>query len=213
MLLKLSEIIKDYNLKIRGVIHIGAHWGQEYPEYAKHRIENIIFFEPVKSNYEMLLDGLPQDDNIKVFNLALGNEAGTKEMFTETANKGQSCSFLEPYKHLKTYPYIKFYGKEKVEINKLDNIVFDRALYNMINIDVQGYEIEVFKGGVGVLDSIDIIYAEVNFDEVYKNCCRVEDVDSFLDKFGFVRVTTEERYRSYGWGDALYLKFSVYNQK
>jgi len=213
MLIKLGEIIRDYDLKIRGIIHIGAHWGQEYPEYAKHNIKNIIFFEPVKSNYKMLLDGLPQDDNIKTFNFALGNEVGEKEMFTETVNRGQSCSFLEPYKHLETYPHIKFYGKEKVRINKLDNVAFDRTLYNMINIDVQGYEIEVFKGSIGVLDSIDIIYTEINFDEVYKNCCRVEDVDAFLDEFGFTRIVTEDRYRSNGWGDALYLRLSVYSQK
>ena len=213
MLINLGDIIKNYNLKIKGVIHIGAHWGQEYSEYIKHNIRDIVFFEPIRSNYEMLLRGLSRGGNVKTFNLALGNEVGTKEMFTETANKGQSCSFLEPYNHLKTYPHIKFNGREVVKIDKLDNVEFDRTLYNMINIDVQGYEIEVFKGGLNTLANIDIIYAEVNFAEVYKNCCRIEDVDSFLGDIGFVRVETESRYISYGWGDALYLRDSVYDQK
>jgi len=27
---------------------------------------------------------------------------------------------------------------------------------------------------------IDIIYAEVNFNDVYKNCCKVDELDAFL---------------------------------
>ena len=166
----------------------------------------MIFFEPIKSNYKMLIDGLPQSDNIKTFNLALGNEVGNRDMYTETWNKGQSCSLLKPLTHLKTYPHIRFDGMESVEINKLDNIVFDRSLYNMINIDVQGFELEVFKGATETLNSIDIIYSEVNFEEVYKACCQVGDLDVFLANFNFKRVLTEDKYKNYGWGDALYLK-------
>lgn len=213
MIIPLSKIVRDYDLKIRGVIHIGAHWGQEYKDYCAEGIENMIFFEPIKSNYEMLVEGLPESETIKTFHMALGNEVGVREMYTEVWNKGQSCSFLQPYTHLKTYPHIKFEGKELVGVNKLDNIHFDRSLYNMINIDVQGFELEVFKGAVDTLDSIDIIYSEVNFEEVYKNCCQVDDLDKFLEPFNFTRVLTEGKYRSYGWGDALYLKMSVYNIK
>ena len=206
MLIPLERIIEEFSLDIKGVLHIGAHWGEEYKDYAKCDIKNMIFFEPIKSNYEMLMDVLPKSDNIKAFNYALGNETGAKEMFTETINRGQSCSFLEPHKHLKVYPHIKFIGKETVEINRLDDVSFDRTLYNMINIDVQGYELEVFKGAPETLNSINIIYAEVNFDEVYKNCCKVEDIDYFLSALGFDRVLTETKYRYLGWGDALYLK-------
>jgi len=204
MVMSLDRLILDYDLKIRGVLHIGAHWGEEQPDYAKHGVKNMIFFEPVKANYEMLLDYLPGDDGIKTFNIALGNEVGTREMFTETANRGQSCSLLEPDLHLSQYPRIRFDDKEVVVINKLDNIEFDRMLYNMINIDVQGYELEVFRGAVGTLKNIDIIYSEVNRDEVYKECARVEQLDAFLDTFGFIRVETDWIGKT--WGDALYLK-------
>ena len=206
MLIPLDKIINVFDLKIKGVLHIGAHWGEEYDAYYKQNIKNLIFFEPIKSNYEMLIDKLPDNDNIKVFNIALGNGEGEKEMFTETANRGQSCSFLEPLGHLKSYPHIKFDRKEVVNIDKLDNIPFDRSLHNMINIDVQGYELEVFKGGMDTIGFIDIIYAEVNFNDVYKDCCKVTELDSFLGMFGFDRVLTETKYSYLGWGDALYLK-------
>jgi FkbM family methyltransferase len=208
MIIPLDKIIRDYNLRIKGVLHIGAHYGQEYEDYVRNGVDNMIFFEPVKSNFEELARRLPTPtqttSHIRILNVALGNETGTKEMFTETTNLGMSCSLLEPGTHLKTYPHIKFDGREIVKIDKLDNIPFARDGYNMINIDVQGYELEVFRGAVGTLPSIDIIYTEVNFEDVYKKCCHVEDLDYFLGPWGFERVLTDARYGT--WGDALYLK-------
>ena len=137
--------------------------------------------------------------------MALGNETGTKEMFIETVNKGQSCSFLEPETHLSLYPHIKFDLRETVDIDKLDNIYFNRYLYNMINIDVQGYELEVFKGATETLKYIDIIYAEVNTEKVYKDCVLMEELDEYLGQFNFKRVLVDFS-QSYAWGDALYIK-------
>lgn len=204
MIILLDDIIKQYDLKIKGVLHIGAHFGQEYKDYVKNGIENMIFFEPMKDTFQKLQENIPPSRKVKMFNIALGNEMGMKEMFVETVNKGMSSSFLEPGTHTLMYPHIKFDQKEEVLINKLDNVYFDRDLYNMINIDVQGFELEVLKGGTDTLMSIDIIYTEVNFEDVYKNCCHVEDLDAFLGDFGFKRVLTDGRYGS--WGDALYLK-------
>lgn len=204
MIIPLSKLVKDFNLNIRGVIHIGAHYGQEYKDYAEQGIKNMLFFEPVISNYQKLLNTLPINSDIKTFNLALGNEVGTKDMFIETANKGMSCSLLEPGTHLTSYPHITFNNKETVRINKLDNIYFNRELYNMINIDVQGYELEVFKGAVKTLDHIEIIYSEVNNEEVYKGCAKVEELDLFLAQWNFKRVETN--WLGVTWGDAIYLK-------
>lgn len=205
MLIRLSDIVTKYNLKINGVLHIGAHYGQEYSDYAKQGITNMIFFEPVQSNYKRLLVVLPKNENIKTFNIALGNETGEKEMYIETANHGMSCSLLEPGLHLSQYPHITFDTKEVVKIDRLDNIDFDRQKYDMMNIDVQGYELEVFKGSIKTLKTIDIIYCEINFEEVYKGCGLAEDVDNFLKKFGFIRILTDKSNRT--WGDALYLKY------
>ena len=205
MIIALDKIVSEYKMNIRGILHIGAHYGQEYPSYEKHSVKNIIFFEPAASSYKELLKTLPRKDGIRTFNIALGNEVGEKEMYTETANKGMSSSLLKPGTHLTLYPNIKFDTKETVKIDKLDNINFNRDLYNMINIDVQGYELEVFKGAKNTLDFIDIIYTEINLEEVYKGCCLVDDLDVFLGPFGFVRVLTQAPNKT--WGDALYLKY------
>ena len=206
MLITLDQIVQRYHPTINGVIHIGAHWGQEYPDYVRHGIKNMMFFEPVPVTFAKLVEHLPKEHpGVALYNLALGNFTGKKVMNLETENKGQSSSFLEPEYHLKMSPEIIFHTKQEMDMDKLDNIEFDRSLYNMINIDVQGYELEVFKGSVKTLETIDIVYAEVNFVHVYKDCVLVDELDEFLKKFGFVRILTN--YSPKNWGDALYLKY------
>ena len=57
---------------------------------------------------------------------------------------------------------------------------YDIGESNFINIDVQGYELEVFKGGTKTLEKVDYIYCEVNRGEVYEGNAMVEDLDEFL---------------------------------
>ena len=202
MLISFDDIVNDYNAEIRGVIHIGAHFGQEYDMYKKHNIKNLMFFEPLVANYRELLKNIPKNDNIKTFNIALGDAVGNKVMFVETANNGQSSSILEPGTHLDLYPNITFDNREVVKIDRLDNIPFDRTQYNMINIDVQGYELEVFKGARDTLSQIDIVYAEINTNEVYKGCPLLSDIDHYLGDMGFSRILTHMACDA--WGDAYY---------
>jgi FkbM family methyltransferase len=202
MLLNLDNLKEKYNLKIKGVIHIGAHIGQEYETYERLGIDNIMFFEPLKNTFEKLKKNV--GEKAKLMNMALGNIEGEIEMFTESINQGQSSSILEPKHHLVQHPSIKFDGKEIVKITKLDNFILEKENYNFINIDVQGYELEVFKGGVEYLKNIDYIMTEINRAELYLNCAKVEELDSFLHEYGFERVETT--WAGGTWGDAFYIK-------
>ena len=96
--------------------------------------------------------------------------------------------------------------KEKGEMVKLDDLKEEIAPedYNMINIDVQGYELEVFRGAKNTLNNIQYVMTEVNRAELYKNCCMVEELDEFLGKYSFERKETT--WEGQTWGDALYIK-------
>lgn len=199
MLLDFEKLIKKYNMAISGVIHIGAHYGQEYDAYKKADIKNMQFFEPLSSNYKELIRQVPSNLCHKT---ALGNYTGTAIMNVEKNNNGQSSSLLDPVLHLIQYPHIEFFMKEVVPITTLDS--FNLIGYNLINIDVQGYELEVFKGAKKTLPFVDYIITEVNREEVYKDCARVEQLDEFLSTFNFSRVETT--WDGITWGDALYAK-------
>ena len=202
MLLDLINLKEKYNLDIKGIIHIGGHFGQEFKTYEQLNIDRVMFFEPIQRTFERLKENVGQKAILN--NCALGNFEGEIEMFVEVANQGQSSSILEPLVHLNQYPHITFESKEMVKIKKLDSFIDTVGEYNFINIDVQGYELEVFKGGYEYLNSIDYIMTEVNRDEVYKGCPMVEELDEFLKSYGFERVETT--WDGVPWGDAFYVK-------
>jgi FkbM family methyltransferase len=203
MLLNLDNLKEKYDLKVKGVLHIGAHVGQEFGTYQRLGIENVMFFEPVPSTFQRLKENVGNGKAIFI-NTALGNMIGEVEMFTETVNQGQSSSVLEPEHHLVQHPNIQFNGRQKVAITKLDTFIVDKDKYNFINIDVQGYELEVFKGGAEYLKTIDYVMTEVNRAELYKGCARIEELDAFLGGYGFDRVETT--WDGGTWGDAFYVK-------
>jgi len=202
MLLNLDTLNEKYDLRIKGMLHIGAHFGQELSVYERLGIKNIMFFEPVPQTFQKLKENV--GDKAILVNTALGNMIGEVEMFTETINMGQSSSILKPEYHLIQHPTIQFNGKVKVLITKLDTFIEEKNNYNFITIDVQGYELEVFKGGLEFLKNIDYIITEVNRAELYKDCARVEELDVFLKEYGFERKETN--WAGDSWGDAFYIK-------
>jgi FkbM family methyltransferase len=203
MLLDFDRLVREYRMRIDGVLHIGAHYGQEHPLYKRNGVANVAYFEPLKQNFDILRRSVV-DKDVQFFNFALGARPDQVEMFVETANNGQSSSVLEPALHLLQYPNITFDFKQTVEMRCLDDIDLAGKKFNFINIDVQGYELEVFKGARRTLSGIDYIISEVNRADLYKNCARVEQLDDFLDSYNFKRVETS--WDGSTWGDALYLK-------
>jgi O-methyltransferase involved in polyketide biosynthesis len=100
-------------------------------------------------------------------------------------------------------PWIEFTGKEGVSVCRLDDVGLPDN-YNIIYMDVQGYELEVLRGASKRLRAIDAIFTEVNRDEVFEGCAKIEEIDSFLAGHGFRRVETD--WHGGQFGDALYVR-------
>lgn len=202
MLLNFTELKTKYNANITGIIHVGAHYGEEVKDYIGNGIQKLLLFEPLEDNYNILLDRINGlNANIKLHKVALGSEIKEAAMYVSD-NEKQSSSILKPKKHLTHHPDVYFPDMENVEVNILDN--YDTLEYNFISMDVQGYELEVLKGAKNSLNSIDYVYCEVNRDEVYENNALIEEIDLYLSQFGFTRVETD--WSGGIWGDAFYVK-------
>lgn len=202
MLINLENLVQKYDLKITGVIHVGAHFGQENQVYNNLGIEKRIFFEPLSKSFEVLKNNI--GENYSLYQMALGNENKKVSMYVEHANSGQSSSILKPEKHLEQYPHIQFVDSEEVTMSRLDDMGLDLKDYNFIMIDVQGYELEVFKGASNTLNNIDYIMSEINRDELYENCAKINELIDFLKPYGFELV--EESWDGGTWGDGFFIK-------
>jgi len=204
MLINFTNLRRKYNMNIKGVVHIGAHYGEEIQEYVDNGIQKITVFEPLSKNFEVLAERL-QDVNadIRGYQVALGSKKGTATMYL-SSNEAQSSSILKPKEHLEHHPDVSFDGTEEVEVSVLDDYDLENA--NFINMDVQGYELEVLKGGKKTLKNVDYVYCEVNRGEMYENNAMIDDIDEYLSNYGFERVETYWPETWYKWGDALYIK-------
>lgn len=204
MLINFTKIFNKYKMNVKGIVHIGAHYGEEIQEYVNNGIQKITVFEPLSKNFDVLSQRLQNvNADIQGYQIALGSRKGTAVMYL-SSNEAQSSSILKPKDHLEHHPDVSFDGTEEVEVGLLDE--YDIGDANFMNIDVQGYELEVFKGGKKTLEQIDYVYCEVNRGEMYEGNPLIEELDVHLGEYGFERVETHWPETWYKWGDALYIK-------
>jgi FkbM family methyltransferase len=201
MLMSFTDLRTKYNMNITGIIHVGGNRGEEIPEYISNGIDNIVIFEPLSKSFAIIEKNVRNlNANILGYQVALGSENKIAEMYV--SSNSESSSILKPKSHLTQYTDITFNEKETVEVKKLDD--YGYKLYNFINMDVQGYELEVLKGSTETLNYINYVYCEVNREELYENNAFIEEIDQFLSAYNFERVEVD--WTGTTWGDALYIK-------
>jgi FkbM family methyltransferase len=199
MILNLKTLIEEHSCEIDGVLHVGAHYGQELPLYRELNLSPIVLIEAVPEICEELLKNVRPGE--RVIQVAVGNkDLVDMEMYVDEANQGGSSSILKPVLHLSQYSHITFPKKRTVTVWKIDSLNLPQC--NFLNIDIQGYELEALKGATEYLKGVDFIMVGVNRDEVYENCARVEELDEFLSSFE--RVATD--WAGGAWGDAFYIR-------
>lgn len=209
MLLNFTELLKKYNIHTSGVICVGAHFGEEDNDYLANGILHRIYIEPCAQAFEELKRRFHRVPDVKLFNLACGDEVGRGIMYTgdNTINKGQSNSLLKPALHLSIHPEVEFPDTEEVDVDLLDNLDLQPELiawkYKLLVMDCQGYETHVIRGAERTLDNIDYIYTEINFGDVYENCGKAEELDELLSDFK--RVETGPLVGGL-WSDCLYIR-------
>lgn len=213
MLIPLKDIVQKYNLNVKGVIQVGAHWAEEHEVYMQLGINNIIYVEPCKSAYEVLQHKFritskwwTQNMSIILCQCACGEEEGEFGMYVSNNNQGQSNSLLKPSLHLKQHPEVVFTEYEIVKVVPLDKLPFRREYYNLLVMDVQGAEGMVLKGAKETLKHIDVIYTECNSAQTYEGNMEIDEMDAFLFGYGFIRKETVWPSKNWTWGDAVYIK-------
>ena len=206
MLMNLEGLLAKHGVTPRGVIHIGAHDGFEYPAYKKMDLKKILMFEPQPHLAQIVRDKTSLDPTVIVEQVAIGETPGELEMYIETANNGASSSLLKPKLHLEQYPGIEFNSRLSVKVVSLNDYFaeHDIAPYNVINMDIQGYELKALRGARNILGSLDAIYTEVNRAELYEGCCQIVEIDTILSGYGYVRKEID--WSGHTWGDALYVR-------
>ena len=206
MLIKLHDLVIKYKLKIKGVLHIGAHKCEELVAYKK---------EGMDDHHIIWVEGNP--DLVKWLNRMfrkrrvyhyLISDKDNQEVTFNIASNGESSSILEFGSHTKHHPHIRFTKKMKLKTKTIKTMYKEKKIpddfANFLNIDIQGVELQALKGMGDLLNNFDYLYLEVNEEQLYKDCALVGEIDEYVEKFGFKRVQTHMT--QFKWGDGFYIK-------
>lgn len=209
MLIPLDGLIRKHKLEIHGVIHLGAHTGEEHGAYQAAGVKDVLWVEGDPKVFEKLVVELGDQPRYAFINAVVSSTDGETVTF-HIANNEESSSILEFGTHSVEHPDVEFVDKWEATTRTVDSIVWDQwhkseyAYANFMNIDLQGAELLALKGAHDTLFEIDYIYTEVNTKELYVGCVLLGDLDQFLGSYGFRRVETSMT--KHGWGDALYVR-------
>lgn len=182
--------------KPTGVIHVGGFDGSEEHWYRQWGAKSV-WFEPLPDKCAEL-----KAKGLDAHQFALGSVPGTAKF--HLSESLQCCSLLEPSGHLEQYPQFPFSGSIDVEVRTLDS--FGLVGFDMLVLDVQGYELEVLKGAAKTLEQIRLVYCEVAIIELYKGGALFHEVYANLSPaFQFVGIDWVDGIGK-GWGDALFVR-------
>lgn len=213
MLMTLSGLINQFDLKITGVVHVGAHTGEEAVDYANAGITTVWWIEGNPDIIPMLQRNVYRYDQHVVCAL-ITDVAGEQRKFNVTNLDSLSSSVFEFGTHARVSPDMHWVEHKTLTTSTLDEVVSSYGVSgcNFLNMDLQGAEMLALRGATLLLERIDYIFCEINVDELYIGCARLPELDAFLWNLGYDRVAThmagspEPGPGWVGWGDALYVK-------
>jgi len=211
MLIPFHTILQKYNIAPAGVLHIGAHTGEEANDYYSNGVEKTIWVEANPNLIPELTTNLSKYHNCKIFNECLTDKDGEELVLNISNCTAQSSSILELGTHLQAHPEVQYVDMVAVITKRLDTLLEQNSIdieeYKFVNIDVQGAELMVLKGFGDLLNKVNYLYLEVNLEHLYKDCPLLQDIEEYLKPFGFLRRQLEMT--SWKWGDALFLKDNI----
>jgi FkbM family methyltransferase len=204
MLISFEKVVQQIGKKPAGILHLGAHEGEESAEYQKLGVEKVIWIEGNPVVYEKLAKNLVNIPGQQAFNILVSD---TNEMVDfSIMNFDQSSSIMPIGVHKLHHPGINVVRTIQLPAYRIEDYFSQQHIslqgYDFLNIDLQGAELKALKGLGPLLDQFNYIITEVNTTRIYKGCPVLPELDAFLYEKGFIRTKLE--LTKYQWGDALY---------
>ncbi len=183
--LKTGDLLKALGIQTVERINFAHFRGGDYAQvldvgvadgspdlYARFPSAALELFEPHPHYQEVIERSVIRNRKARLHKVALGDEAGSAQLHL----KGRTGSSL-----------VLDYGRGSVDVPvaRLDALLSPDDIIRpcLLKIDTEGYEINVLRGALGLLDRIDCIVVEVHFDtpQQYKP----QEIFDFLAGHGY----------------------------
>ena len=186
------------------ILDVGANQGQSAQRFLSAFPGAVLHcFEPGAS-FQLLQRNLAQTPQVRLWNLALGAEAGQRLLLEN--DHPDMTSFLAPDQAA----WGQVARRTEVTMSTVDAILAQEKLarVDLLKTDTQGFELEVFKGAEQSLAQgrIGMVYFELIFSAMYRGQPLFTEPLNFLLQRGFRLVAFYDFFyqkRLAGWADAL----------
>lgn len=172
----------------------------------------LFIFEPIPDSFKNIEGVFNNDENSFLFNFALDNKNRMTDFHLNDFS--YSSSILEMTEKQKSdFPFTKSEKIIEIESKRLDSFS-DLGLSGnvFVKIDVQGLELRVLEGFGELIEKIDVILMEVNFEKYYLGQPNYSEIFSFMYKNNFEKFIQLNKY-SLSEGDIRYCDILFYKKR
>ncbi|WKN40722.1 FkbM family methyltransferase [Tunicatimonas pelagia] len=221
-----DQLLKVFNREDNIIIFdIGACEGLDSIRYANLFPQAQVYaFEPIPHNISKIKENFIKFEasNIHTVPKALSEQSGTATFYLSSGSPecredsdwdygNKSSSLLPPEECGKSvHKWLKFEENIQVETLTINEFAKEHNInqIDFIHLDVQGAELSVLRGAYIFLESIKMIWLEVEDIKLYKDQPLRNDVEQFMANHNFIKVLDTSNSIS---GDQLYVHKRVAN--
>jgi len=180
-----NEIKHNLVKQSTGILHIGAHFGQESSYYFQNGLK-VIWIEALPEIFEKLQSTISRYKEQIAYCALLGNENRTDTDFFISNNDGSASSV---YRISEKSNFENVYIEKKIKLTmvRLDNLLanIDTKDFTHWVIDVQGAELLVLRGAGDLISYCKSITIEVSSRETYLGGVKYLELKDYLSVFNF----------------------------
>jgi len=204
-----------------GVIHVGAHLGEEVPAYLEAGFSRVVLIEANPRLLPQLESRFGGDERVSLFSCAITDRDGDVDLQLHTSRTGsvEPASILPLGRFKEIVKTLHTPATMRVPGYSLDSFLLRNALepgdFSLLNVDVQGAELLVLEGARRTLATIPAVISEVSPIALYDGGAIESEVVAFLTARGFSRIdgvyhTLHDGTSTFpAWGECLFVSASA----
>jgi len=200
----------------RGVLHVGAHMGEEVPAYRDHRYGPIWLVEANPEVIPKLAAKFEGANDVRVIDGAIGAHEGSVEFIVHRTKKGgvESSGVLPLARLGEIVPVFDSEVRYDVAMTTIDTLVARESIesaFDLLVLDIQGAEKQALDGASRTLAGVRFVICEVNLIANYRACALEHDIDAVFTAHGFAKQLAiyhelyDARGRFPAWGECLWM--------
>ncbi len=197
-----------------GIVHVGAHTGQEIVEYKEYAPRNLVWIEADPEVFQRLHKNVTQPWGLTnteqwCLNALVSDTDGEMVDFHLAKNGSQSSSMFDFTDLLiSRFPHAAPTGtvlqlESKTLNSLLTGVGLEPSQIDYLVLDTQGAELKCLAGLGSFIDHLQYLTVEVSTVEYYSGGAQMHELDTHLESRSFLRISGTPNWQH---GDALYIR-------